>query len=96
MEKEIQIKAFWDSEAEVWVAQSSDVPGLVTEAETMEQLISKLQTMIPELLQANGMLDHENITEIPFHKNFNLHAISFISSKSACVFQKQNLAPLCS
>ncbi len=67
MEKEIQIKAFWDSEAKVWVAQSSDVPGLVTEAETMEQLIAKLQTMIPELLQANGMLDHENITEIPFH-----------------------------
>ncbi len=67
MEKEIQIKASWDSEAKVWVAQSSDVPGLVTEAETMEQLIAKLQTMIPELLQANGMLDHENITEIPFH-----------------------------
>lgn len=67
MEKEIQIKAFWDSEAKVWVAQSSDVPGLVTEAETMEQLIAKLQTMIPELLQANGMLDHENTTEIPFH-----------------------------
>ena len=38
MEKEIQIKAFWDSEAKVWVAQSSDVPGLVTEADTMEQL----------------------------------------------------------
>jgi hypothetical protein len=33
----------------------------------MEQLIAKLPTMIPELLQANGMLDHENITEIPFH-----------------------------
>jgi predicted RNase H-like HicB family nuclease len=69
MEKEIQIKAFWDSEAKAWVAQSSDVPGLVTEAETMEQLIAKLQTMIPELLQANGMLDHENTTEIPFQRD---------------------------
>jgi len=67
MGKEIQIKAFWDPQAKVWVAQSNDVPGLVTEADTIEQLIAKLQTMIPELLLANGMLDHENITEIPFH-----------------------------
>lgn len=27
------IKAFWDPEAEVWVATSDDVPGLATEAD---------------------------------------------------------------
>ena len=66
--KELMIKAFWDENAEVWVAESEDVPGLVTEAATMELLISKLKVLIPELLEANGVLgginDHE---QIPFH-----------------------------
>lgn len=33
-----KVEAFWDSEAEVWVATSEDVPGLVTEASTIEVL----------------------------------------------------------
>jgi hypothetical protein len=33
-----KVEAFWDSEALVWVATSEDVPGLVTEAETIEAL----------------------------------------------------------
>jgi predicted RNase H-like HicB family nuclease len=49
------IHAEWDDEAEVWVATSDDVPGLVTEADTQEQLITKLKTLIPELLHANGI-----------------------------------------
>ena len=49
------IHAEWDDEAEVWVATSDDVPGLVTEADTQEQLIAKLKTLIPELLHANGI-----------------------------------------
>ncbi|BDA67871.1 Domain of unknown function DUF1902 [Calothrix sp. PCC 7716] len=50
------IEAFWDSEAEVWVATSEDVPGLVTEAETIELLSSKLRVMIPELIFANEIV----------------------------------------
>ncbi len=64
--KIIHVKAIWDKEAKVWVAISEDVPGLVTEAETLEQLIKKLQVMIPELLEANGLIN-SNETEIPFH-----------------------------
>lgn len=68
MDKEIQVKAFWDVEAAVWVAQSEDVPGLITEAETMELLVEKLHVMIPELLEANGiMLDDKGSEGIPFH-----------------------------
>ena len=47
------VRAFWDHEAGVWVAESEDVPGLATEAPTMEELISKLKVMIPELLALN-------------------------------------------
>jgi len=49
-QKPLFIRAEWDEEATVWVATSDDVPGLATEAETMEGLIGKLKVMIPELL----------------------------------------------
>ena len=52
--KALIVKAMWDQEVSVWVATSKDVPGLVTEAATAEELEQKLQVMIPELLKANG------------------------------------------
>ena len=51
-----QVVARWDSEAEVWVAESEDVPGLVAEAESPNALTGKLRVLIPELLQLNGAL----------------------------------------
>lgn len=63
MIKPFFIRAEWDDEARVWVATSDDVPGLATEAETVESLIEKLKVMIPELLEANGNpINHE----VPF------------------------------
>ena len=56
----INVKAVWDEEAQVGVAFSEDVPGLATEADTLEQLIEKLKIMIPELLEANGLLDNND------------------------------------
>jgi predicted RNase H-like HicB family nuclease len=50
----ITVTAFWDKEASVWIAESADVPGLITEAATLEALSTKLEAMIPELLEANG------------------------------------------
>jgi predicted RNase H-like HicB family nuclease len=47
------VRAMWDNEAGVWVAESDDVPGLVTEAETQSALIAKLSVLIPELLELN-------------------------------------------
>ena len=49
------IHAEWDDEADVWVATSDDVPGLVTESETIEALVAKLKVLVPELLEANGI-----------------------------------------
>lgn len=56
MKTEYKVKAMWDPEAEVWVASSEEVPGLCTEAETLETLVEKLKTIVPELLQANGVV----------------------------------------
>lgn len=57
------IHATWDAEAGVWVAESDDVPGLATEAATVEALLEKLRVMIPELLEAN---EGELPEEVPF------------------------------
>ena len=50
------VRAEWDPEASVWVATSDDVPGLVTEADMIDALATKLRDMVPELLELNGVL----------------------------------------
>lgn len=53
MGKSTLVRATWDSEASVWVAESDDVSGLATEAESLDALLLKLNVMIPELLGMN-------------------------------------------
>jgi predicted RNase H-like HicB family nuclease len=53
------VHADWDPEVSVWVATSDDVPGLATEAPTLEALAEKLRILISELLQANSLLPSE-------------------------------------
>ena len=67
LSKDITVEAFWDEEAHVWVASSNDVPGLITEAATMEHLMQKLKIVIPELLQENGLLNEPGTIDIPIH-----------------------------
>ena len=50
-----EIRALWDGEAGVWVAESEDVPGLVAEADSPNVLVQKLRTLIPELLELNSI-----------------------------------------
>ncbi len=47
---DINIRADYDPEAGVWVAQSDDI-GLVTEAESVEALRAKLPGMVLDLVQ---------------------------------------------
>jgi predicted RNase H-like HicB family nuclease len=58
---EVRVTAFKDLEADVWVAESDDVPGLITEADTLEELVPKLRVLIPELLSANGKNGHGDV-----------------------------------
>ncbi|MGK7954068.1 MAG: DUF1902 domain-containing protein [Crocosphaera sp.] len=53
-----KISALWDADAEVWVAISEDVPGLATEADTLEALTQKLRIIVPELLQLNRVIPY--------------------------------------
>ncbi len=44
----------WDDEAKVWYVAHSTVPGLATEAAEPTELLQKLRTLIPELLELNA------------------------------------------
>lgn len=54
-----QVEATWDDDCSVWVATSSDVPGLVTESKTLEELCIKLKKLVPELVEENGLRGDE-------------------------------------
>ena len=58
------VRAEWDPGAGVWVAMSDDVPGLITEAETIETLDTKLQQMIPDQLATSGCLPTDGVVVI--------------------------------
>ena len=59
--KPLFVHAEWDEESRVWVATSDDVPGLATEEDTLEGLIGKLKVMIPDLLDANGLIGENEV-----------------------------------
>ncbi len=63
-ERVYTVRCTWDPEAEVWVATSDDVPGLATGADTLEALVDKLKLVIPDLLEANGLLPSDG--DVPF------------------------------
>jgi hypothetical protein len=70
----IVVRANWDREASVWVAQSTDLPGLVTEADTLPALAGKLPNMIRDLLEA----DNASGAEI----EINVEVIASISTRA--------------
>lgn len=74
MNKPYYVHAEWDAVANVWVATSDEVPGLATEAETTELLISKLKLMIPDLLALNGVVTDGAITFELMTRRFELAA----------------------
>ncbi len=59
-----QVNAFWDDETAVWVATSEDVPGLATEADTIEALSQKLRNIVPELLMSNHVISADYVGAI--------------------------------
>jgi hypothetical protein len=54
MKRDITIQAQWDGEANVWIATSADVPGLVVEADTWPAMIGEVRLILPDLLELAG------------------------------------------
>lgn len=44
----------WDNEANVWIATSEDIPGLVLESGSFDALLERTRFAVPELLELNA------------------------------------------
>jgi predicted RNase H-like HicB family nuclease len=69
----IVVPAKWDEDAKVWVAESSDVPGLVTEADSLDALESKLPGLIRDLID-DSLPHHDLSLEVVASKRVRLTA----------------------
>lgn len=52
MQKPFHVTAFWDAEARVFTTVS-DIPGLVVEADSFEELVDLVEALAPEVIAAN-------------------------------------------
>ena len=48
-----RVQCEWDAAAGVWVATSEEVPGLVLECGSLDALMERVKTAIPELIKLN-------------------------------------------
>mgnify|MGYP002509494456 CR=1 FL=1 len=48
----------WDDEANVWIATSDDIPGLVLESGSFDALLERTRFAVPELLALNNPESH--------------------------------------
>ena len=65
----VVVSAEWDDEAKVWVAESANLEGLVTEAETLEALRARLALIVPDLLEEYGETDSDIAIELIAHSH---------------------------
>jgi hypothetical protein len=70
MKNRFNVQVTWDGEAEMWVADSDDIPGLAAEAPDDKALWRKLEGLIPELLSLNEVRINPN-REIEVVLNFH-------------------------
>ena len=52
---ECQVNFDYDNEAQVWIATSNDVTGLILESESPEILMKRVVDAIPELIELNNL-----------------------------------------
>lgn len=51
---EYTINFTWDNEACVWIATSNDVPGLVLESSSFDDLLERTRNAVPEILELDN------------------------------------------
>ena len=56
--KSAHVGARWDAEEGVWIATSTDIPGLVLAAARKDDLLSKIELVAGDLLRSNLGSEH--------------------------------------
>jgi len=61
----LEVHAEWVADPGVWIATSEDVLGLCVQADTFDEMIEIVTTLVPELLELN----HVEVSQstIPLH-----------------------------
>ena len=73
MVEEYVVRLDWDEEAEVWIATSDEIKGLVLESDNVDTLVQRTLKAVPELLELNGQEQRRNL-----HFQYDRHeAIAF-------------------
>ena len=47
------VKLVWDAEAEVWITESNDIPGLILGSPSFDKLVERVKMAAPEMLELN-------------------------------------------
>jgi predicted RNase H-like HicB family nuclease len=66
------LHAAYDPEEHIWYTLDCDVPGLVTEGETLEHLRDRAAAVLPELLA-------DNAAHIPLEKREGPHSLRLVA-----------------
>ena len=64
----ITVHAVWDDAAQVWTATSGDLPGLVTEAASLDELAEEVKVLVPQLLALQKRSAIGEASSAPFHR----------------------------
>lgn len=72
MSQRYHVQADWDAEAKVWIS-SSNIPGLVVEADTLPEFVELVQALAPELLADNLGLNGPVPVEFRATETLELH-----------------------
>lgn len=64
VQAQLVVRAFWDADAKVWIAESEDIPGLIMEHPSFDALMEELPELASILLEANG---RPELKSLPIH-----------------------------
>ena len=67
------VKLVWDDETNRWYTETDDVPGLILEAPSFDELVDKVRLAAPEMLELN--CDYTG----PVHLSFEAERIERVS-----------------
>lgn len=56
-----RITAAYDKETSVWFVADSDIPGLCTEGENLDELQANIEALIPDLFELNRHLIQDSL-----------------------------------
>ena len=72
------LHAAYDADARVWYTIDCDMPGLVTEGETLERLRERAAAVLPEMLELNGHL-------VPEERRVGSHSLRLVAFHESVV-----------